>query len=162
MSSAAATADGADTSPKTPPPRSPSRASAPSPPPYTEETPLLASQAEEGRNEHEEAALLEPPQSETRRTKSWWFWRILWTLLAALVLAVFIKGWVDAKDVEVCGYPMCHTPSVVHGADVGMFLPQFDLKGALKRALGGGLSGAAAMVLQVLLLMVRFTSAGKP
>lgn len=31
---------------------------------------------------------------------------------------------------------------------------QFDLKGALKRALGGGLSGAAAMVLQVLLLMV--------
>ena len=30
---------------------------------------------------------------------------------------------------------------------------QFDLKGALKRALGGGLSGAAAMVLQVLLLM---------
>ena len=31
--------------------------------------------------------------------------------------------------------------------------PQFDLKGALKQALGGGLSGAAAMVLQVLLLM---------
>ncbi|KAF8752842.1 CAAX prenyl protease N-terminal, five membrane helices [Rhizoctonia solani] len=29
----------------------------------------------------------------------------------------------------------------------------FDLKGALKRALGGGLSGAAAMVLQVLTLM---------
>lgn len=32
-------------------------------------------------------------------------------------------------------------------------IPQFDLKGALKRALGGGLSGAAAMILQVLLLM---------
>lgn len=32
-------------------------------------------------------------------------------------------------------------------------MSQFDLKGALKRALGGGLSGAAAMVLQVLLLM---------
>ena len=32
---------------------------------------------------------------------------------------------------------------------------QFDLRGALKRALGGGLSGAAAMILQVLLLMVR-------
>lgn len=31
---------------------------------------------------------------------------------------------------------------------------QFDLKGALMRALGGGLSGAAAMLLQVLLLMV--------
>ena len=34
-----------------------------------------------------------------------------------------------------------------------MMPSQFDLKGALKRALGGGLSGAAAMVLQVLLLM---------
>lgn len=33
-------------------------------------------------------------------------------------------------------------------------ISQFDLKGALKRALGGGLSGAAAMFLQVLLLMV--------
>jgi len=32
-------------------------------------------------------------------------------------------------------------------------IPQFDLGKALKRALGGGLSGAAAMVLQVLLLM---------
>lgn len=32
---------------------------------------------------------------------------------------------------------------------------QFDFKNALKKALGGGLSGAAAMVLQVLLLMVR-------
>ena len=33
-------------------------------------------------------------------------------------------------------------------------IAQFDLGKALKRALGGGLSGAAAMVLQVLLLMV--------
>lgn len=31
---------------------------------------------------------------------------------------------------------------------------QFDLRDALRRALGGGLSGAAAMFLQVLLLMV--------
>jgi hypothetical protein len=35
---------------------------------------------------------------------------------------------------------------------------KFDLKKALKKALGGGLSGAAAMVLQVLLLMVRTSS----
>ncbi len=34
----------------------------------------------------------------------------------------------------------------------------FDLKKALMKALGGGLSGAAAMVLQVLLLMVRIYS----
>ncbi|KAK8080910.1 hypothetical protein PG997_008728 [Apiospora hydei] len=84
-----------------------------------------------GDEQHEAAALLEPqPQEPPRkRTRAWWFWRILWTVLAALVLAVFIKGWVDAKDVD------------------------FDLGRALKRALGGGLSGAAAMVLQVLLLM---------
>ncbi|PSR77522.1 mitochondrial carrier domain-containing protein [Coniella lustricola] len=105
--------------------------------PATEHTPLLASQQQADEQperdaeaqQHDEAALLEPPQSEARRTNSWWFWRILWAVAAALVLAVFIKGWVDAKDVD------------------------FDLKGALKRALGGGLSGAAAMVLQVLLLM---------
>ncbi|KAK8867604.1 mitochondrial carrier domain-containing protein [Apiospora arundinis] len=85
----------------------------------------------EGDEQHEAAALLEPQPHESprQRTRSWWFWRILWAVLAALVLAVFIKGWIDAKDVE------------------------FDVGGALKRALGGGLSGAAAMVLQVLLLM---------
>jgi len=62
---------------------------------------LLAAAHDEGRDEHEQAALLEPPQSESKRTRSWWFWRILWTVLAALVLAVFIKGWIDAKDVDV-------------------------------------------------------------
>ncbi|KAF8590412.1 mitochondrial carrier [Ramaria rubella] len=54
---------------------------------------------------------------------------ILLVLLSALVLAVFIKGWIDSEDVD------------------------FELGAALKSALGGGLSGAAAMVLQVLLLM---------
>ena len=38
---------------------------------------------------------------------------------------------------------------------------QFDLAGALKSALGGGLSGAAAMVLQVLTLMVRSSSSAE-
>ncbi|KAH6655196.1 mitochondrial carrier domain-containing protein [Truncatella angustata] len=79
-------------------------------------------------NEHEEAALLEP-QPRKERTKRWYIWRAFWVVLGALVLALFIKGWVDAGDTN------------------------FDLGGALKRALGGGLSGAAAMVLQVLLLM---------
>ncbi|KIY44659.1 mitochondrial carrier [Fistulina hepatica ATCC 64428] len=50
-----------------------------------------------------------------------------WTLLSTAIAAVFIKGFLDADD--------------------------FDLKKALKSALGGGLSGAAAMVLQVLTLM---------
>lgn len=100
MVSSAPPAAGAETLSKTPP-RSPSPSVARPAPPHTEETPLLASQAEDSRNEHEEAALLEPPRSEARRTKSWWFWRVLWAVLALLVLAVFIKGWVDAKDVDV-------------------------------------------------------------
>ncbi|KAF8435501.1 mitochondrial carrier [Boletus edulis BED1] len=50
-------------------------------------------------------------------------------LLSLIVVGLFIKGFIDADDVE------------------------FDLGTALKRALGGGLSGAAAMVLQVLALM---------
>ncbi|CAE6457032.1 hypothetical protein ACGC1H_003200 [Rhizoctonia solani] len=90
-----------------------------------ERTPLL--QSERTANEHEQAALIEPEPEP--RTKSWYAWRVFLALLGVLVLGVFIKGWIDADDVE------------------------FDLKGALKRALGGGLSGAAAMVLQVLTLM---------
>ncbi|KAI7785610.1 mitochondrial carrier protein [Diaporthe eres] len=130
MSSTAAPANGAQTPPKSPPAKSPARSpTRPARDTDTEETPLLAAAHDEGRDEHEQAALLEPRQGESKRTRSWWFWRILWAVLGALVLAVFIKGWIDAKDVD------------------------FDLKGALKRALGGGLSGAAAMVLQVLLLM---------
>ncbi|RYP08774.1 hypothetical protein DL764_001685 [Monosporascus ibericus] len=92
-----------------------------------QQTPLLEGQ-ETPRDEHEQAALLEPPPE--KRTRSWWFRRIFWAIVAVVILAVFIKGWIDADDTH------------------------FDLKGALKRALGGGLSGAAAMVLQVLLLML--------
>ncbi|KDQ52545.1 hypothetical protein JAAARDRAFT_40148 [Jaapia argillacea MUCL 33604] len=54
---------------------------------------------------------------------------IFLTLVSIVLLAFFIKGFIDADDVE------------------------FDLGKALKSALGGGLSGAAAMVLQVLTLM---------
>ncbi|PAV14763.1 mitochondrial carrier [Pyrrhoderma noxium] len=54
---------------------------------------------------------------------------VIFSLLSIFVLAIFIKGFIDAEDVE------------------------FDLRKTLKSALGGGLSGAAAMVLQVLTLM---------
>lgn len=85
--------------------------------------------------------------SKPRTTK--WTWVVRFVIFAALVvgLAFLIKAFVDSKDVD------------------------FDLGKALKKALGGGLSGAAgtltlsyrfvsfltpilAMVLQVLLLMV--------
>lgn len=105
MSSTAAPANGAQTPPKSPPPKSPARSpTRPARDADTEETPLLAAAHDEGRDEHEQAALLEPQESESKRTRSWWFWRILWTVLGALVLAVFIKGWVDAKDVDVSAH----------------------------------------------------------
>ncbi|KAL0948332.1 hypothetical protein HGRIS_010919 [Hohenbuehelia grisea] len=50
-------------------------------------------------------------------------------ILAGVLLFLFIKAFIDADDTD------------------------FDFKKALKKALGGGLSGAAAMVLQVLSLM---------
>uniref|UniRef100_A0A4E9EG36 Mitochondrial carrier protein n=1 Tax=Gibberella zeae TaxID=5518 RepID=A0A4E9EG36_GIBZA len=94
-----------------------------------EQTPLLRDQHIEteqvGNNESE----IVPAPTPEKRTTSWYAWRIFWTILVIVVLAVFIKGWIDSDETE------------------------FDLKKALKRALGGGLSGAAAMVLQVLLLM---------
>ena len=41
------------------------------------------------------------PQKETSRT--WYYvWRGLLTLFAILVVAVFVKGWIDADDVDVC------------------------------------------------------------
>ncbi|KAF8599992.1 mitochondrial carrier [Ceratobasidium sp. AG-I] len=84
----------------------------------------------------ERAPLLEQPSHgddaplSQPRTWGWYVWRGFWVVFAAVILGVFIKGWIDADDVD------------------------FDLKGALKKALGGGLSGAAAMVLQVATLMV--------
>ncbi|KAI9052199.1 hypothetical protein LZ554_003558 [Drepanopeziza brunnea f. sp. 'monogermtubi'] len=91
--------------------------------PPTEQTALLS--------DHRSVASEDEPEPGSGHGHvSWWLWRGFWLVIGALILAVFIKGWVDA------------------GGDV-----KFDFKGALKRALGGGLSGAAAMVLQVLLLM---------
>ncbi|CCC06286.1 hypothetical protein SMACR_00504 [Sordaria macrospora] len=97
-----------------------------------EETPLLVSQGDDGhRPGRYNETVEETEQNETSRyTRSYFAWRILWAVAAITVTAVFVKAWVDA------------------GADVN-----FDFKGALKRALGGGISGATAMVLQVLLLM---------
>ncbi|KAK0716185.1 mitochondrial carrier domain-containing protein [Lasiosphaeris hirsuta] len=97
-----------------------------------EQTPLLADQALSSSSSSS-SSTNQPddnvPQPSPRQ-RSWYLWRIFWVTITAFVLGVFIKGWIDA------------------GGDVN-----FDLGKALKRALGGGLSGAAAMVLQVLLLM---------
>ncbi|KAF2640579.1 mitochondrial carrier [Massarina eburnea CBS 473.64] len=80
-------------------------------------------------SDEDDASSLKSQQQEQEPSKYRYFWWAMWFILGAAVLAFFVKGWIDADDVD------------------------FDLDGALKRALGGGLSGAAAMVLQVLLLM---------
>jgi hypothetical protein len=56
-----------------------------------EETPLLTGGDELTNEEQEE----DPKDPEPNRA-SWWIWRVFWFIVAALVLAVFIKGWIDA------------------------------------------------------------------
>lgn len=85
-------------------------------PKSTERTPLLDESYQNGddqasgaalrdgqrspRDEHEEAALLEP-QPQQQRTKWWYIWRVFCVVLGILVLALFIKGWVDSDDTNV-------------------------------------------------------------
>ncbi|KAJ7773642.1 mitochondrial carrier [Mycena maculata] len=86
-------------------------------PEATETQPLLP---------HHESGLPEPLRKRSALEIGMY---IVFGVICAVFLAFFIKGWIDADDVD------------------------FDLGKALKSALGGGLSGAAAMVIQVLTLM---------
>ncbi|KAF8836107.1 mitochondrial carrier [Paxillus ammoniavirescens] len=83
-----------------------------------------------GSNSNDEENLI-PAVNDTPKKRNWSLiaFQGVIVLLALAVLVIFIKGFIDADDVE------------------------FDLGKALMSALGGGLSGAAAMVLQVLTLM---------
>lgn len=64
--------------------------------PADEETPLL----NEGLTEQEGES--DPKEPEASRV-GWWAWKIFWFIFLALVLTVFIKGWIDAgSDVHVC------------------------------------------------------------
>lgn len=61
---------------------------------HTESTPLLV--GEQSVQSHPEQ------QEDQKRSARWYLWRIFWVIAAALVLAVFIKGWIDADgDVNV-------------------------------------------------------------
>ncbi|KAF8634783.1 hypothetical protein AX17_004106 [Amanita inopinata Kibby_2008] len=75
-----------------------------------------------------ESSSVDHEEKANRSWKRWTVYTIL-TFLVVVSLGFLVKGFVDAGDVD------------------------FDLGKALKSALGGGLSGAAAMVLQVLTLM---------
>lgn len=79
-----------------------------------ERTPLLGSQqpiqyiddpssqiVEESDSHDETEEALEDEPGSHPRTKIWWLWRILWFIVAAIAIAVFVKGWIDAGDTDV-------------------------------------------------------------
>ena len=64
-------------------------------PAVDEETPLLSDELT-GEEQAPDSKEPEPTPA------SWWLWRVFWVVVAALVLALFIKGWIDAgSDVNV-------------------------------------------------------------
>ncbi|KAG6889471.1 hypothetical protein C0995_000998 [Termitomyces sp. Mi166 len=83
-----------------------------------ERQPLLASTSNNAHTLESEGGV--PPKPLERRNWNKLTYRIILWLIGAAVLVVFVKGFIDADDVD------------------------FDLGKALKAALGGGLSGAAA------------------
>ncbi|CAL1702563.1 unnamed protein product [Somion occarium] len=98
-----------------------------------ERQPLLTKAADDPTlvDENTEGTGVASAGSPPEKKRSWWSigWYTVATVVGLFLLAIFIKGFIDADDVD------------------------FDLKKALMSALGGGLSGAAAMILQVLTLM---------
>ncbi|KAI5462821.1 mitochondrial carrier domain-containing protein [Mariannaea sp. PMI_226] len=94
---------------------------------HNERSPLLGDL--ESRAEADDTQVVQADPQDEGSPRRRYLWRIFWAVIAIFILAIFVKAWNDAEDTD------------------------FDLEGALKKALGGGLSGAAAMVLQVLLLM---------
>ncbi|KZT38377.1 mitochondrial carrier [Sistotremastrum suecicum HHB10207 ss-3] len=98
------------------------------PPSYNSQDTLIAVDQAPGSST---PVVAEEPLATVEKKRSWWsiFWYTLLTAAGIFILVIFIKGFIDADDVE------------------------FDWNKTWKSALGGGLSGAAAMVLQVLTLM---------
>lgn len=97
--------------------------------PFGETQPLLGGGTQPGPVDGDELenGIVEVPPHKIG-WKTWTSYGVL-TAVGIVLLTLLIKGFIDAGDVD------------------------FDLRGALFSALGGGLSGAAAMVLQVLTLM---------
>jgi hypothetical protein len=70
-----------------------------------ERAPLLAHDDvhyDTGTPPEEDDPALNPPQKEPSRI--WQYvWRGFWAVVALLIVAVFVKGWIDADDVNVRG-----------------------------------------------------------
>lgn len=68
-----------------------------------ERAPLLANESSrrdvETQSVNDEAEPDKP--AAVARNWQWYAWRGFWAVLAILVVAVFIKGWVDSEDVDV-------------------------------------------------------------
>ena len=62
--------------------------------PVDERAPLLDREAQVEAGEAQ-------PSPQKERTRSSIVWKAVWTVLGVLVLAVFIKGFIDADDVDV-------------------------------------------------------------
>jgi uncharacterized membrane protein YraQ (UPF0718 family) len=61
-----------------------------------EETPLLVDQDRDGSQD------VDKKEDGEKKNVGWYIWRLFWVLIAAFVLGVFIKGWIDAgSDVNV-------------------------------------------------------------
>lgn len=71
-----------------------------------EETPLLAGHRTESIEQTSGPNELGRPDDKNPepKTRSWYLWRVFWVLVVALVLGVFLQGWINAGgDVDV-GY----------------------------------------------------------
>lgn len=65
----------------------------------TEQTPLLGDHQADVSNQESDQNAKDVPE---KKPPSWYIWRIFWAIVAALILALFIKGWIDAGgDVDV-------------------------------------------------------------
>jgi hypothetical protein len=71
-----------------------------------ESAPLLAHgdvHYDTGTPPEEEDPTLSPPQKV--RSRTWQYaWRGFWIVFGLLIVAVFVRGWIDADDVNVSGH----------------------------------------------------------
>lgn len=76
----------------------------------SEHSPLL--RPEQPQPEHSESASPSSDEaSQQRRSKGWYAWRIFWLLVLAVVIAVFVKGWIDADETDVLNFhSRAHSP----------------------------------------------------
>ncbi|KAG8215691.1 hypothetical protein J3R82DRAFT_7565 [Butyriboletus roseoflavus] len=120
------------------------------PPTYHDE-PVQDPSRPAGGSDEESNDTLVADDADAPKPRSWSTiaFQFVVVLLSLTVVALFIKGFIDADDVEV--WFCLVSLGVTHSWLISM--SQFDLSKALMSALGGGLSGAAAMVLQVFTLM---------